>query len=303
MQKIFLIFAVVLLGLTACRQSAQNDGGQKPPTSMDTTAARELVDDLGKTVKLPAKVERVVSLAPNLTEIVFALDAGDRLAGVTEFCNYPDEAKNIAKIGDTMKPNLETIIALKPQLVLVSTASQIETFTARLSEQNIPVFVTNPDSLESVYSSIEKVGQALGKQEKASEVITQMKARVEKVERESEAAAPFRVFVQVSKEPLFTVGSKSYITDMIERAGAFSVTANISEAYPKLSKETALAAQPDVIILSDSPDNKEPNEVFTNSPAVKNKRVYAINADLLSRPGPRMAEALEEIVKVVGGGQ
>jgi iron complex transport system substrate-binding protein len=106
---------------------------------------REAIDDLGRTVKIPVRVERAVSLAPNLTEIVFAVGAGEKLVGVTSYCDYPPEAENIAKIGDTLKPNIETIVALKPEIVFVSTASQIETFTGTLEGQNIAYFVTNPD--------------------------------------------------------------------------------------------------------------------------------------------------------------
>ena len=100
------------------------------------------------------KIDRIVSLAPNLTEIVYAVGAGDRLVGDTEYCDYPAEAKNVAKIGDTMHPSVERIIALKPQIVLVSTASQLEAFTKQLDQQLIAVYVTNPQSLDTVFRSI-----------------------------------------------------------------------------------------------------------------------------------------------------
>ena len=105
------------------------------------------------------------------------------------------------------------------------------------------------------------------------------------------------MFAQISKEPLFSIGKESFLNQVIESAGGQSVTKNVPSAFPKLSKETALALQPDAIILSDSSDNQEPNEVFANSPAVKNGRVFRINADILSRPGPRLIDALEQIAK------
>jgi iron complex transport system substrate-binding protein len=117
------------------------------------------------------------------------------------------------------------------------------------------------------------------------------------VEAKTAAAPDVKVFVQISKEPLFTVGESSFLTDLINRAGGVSVTADVAEAYPKFSKETALALQPEVLILSDSEDNREPNEVFKNSPAMKNGRVFRINPDLLSRPSPRLVDALEQIAK------
>jgi iron complex transport system substrate-binding protein len=106
-----------------------------------------------------------------------------------------------------------------------------------------------------------------------------------------------RVFVQISKEPLFTIGRDSFLTEIVESAGGTSTTKDIATAYPKISKETALALNPDVILLSDSEDNPNPSEVFKNSSAVKNNRVFKINADIISRPGPRLVDALEEIAR------
>jgi iron complex transport system substrate-binding protein len=108
---------------------------------------------------------------------------------------------------------------------------------------------------------------------------------------------PVKTFVQISKEPLFTIGKQSFMTDVLQWANGTSVTDDVESAYPKLSKETASALNPDAIILSDSPDNAEPNQAFKNSPAVKNGRVYKINADILSRPGPRLLDAYEQIAK------
>jgi iron complex transport system substrate-binding protein len=250
-------------------------------------------------VKIPEKIERAVSLAPNLTEIVFAVGAGEKLVGVTSFCNYPQEAQKIQKIGDTMNPNIENIVALKPQIVLVSTASQIENFTKTLEQQNIAYFVTSPQNLDGIYKSLYQIGEIFGKSEKANEIVNSMKERVADVETRTNIAADVKVFLQVSKEPLYTIGKDSFMTDLISRAGGVSVTKDVAAAYPKLSKETALALNPEAIILSDSEDNQEPNEVFKNSPAVKNSKVFKINADIISRPAPRIVDALEQIAKLL----
>lgn len=262
-------------------------------------STREMTDDLGRHVKIPEKIERAVSLAPNLTEIVFAVGAGDKLVGVTTFCNYPEEAKNIQKIGDTMTPNIENIIALKPQIVLVSTASQIENFTKTLDEQGIVYFVTNPNDLDGIYKSIYQIGEIFGKNSRAYEMVDELKQRVADVEARTASAKEVKTFLQVSKEPLYTIGKESFITDLIYRAGGVSVTADVETAYPKLSKETAVALDPEVIILSESSDNQEPNEAFKNSPAVKTGKVFKINADIISRPGPRIVDALEQIAKAL----
>ena len=286
-----VLFIVVCLLLSFACKSTQN-------TNLPSSQSREITDDLNRQVKIPEKVTRVISLAPNLTEIIFAVGGGDKLVGRTDYCNYPEEAKKVASIGDTLKPNVENIIALKPQVVFVSTASQLETFTKTLESQGITVFVTNPNSLDGIYQSIEKVGEILGTKDKATEVIGNLKKRVAAVEEKTKNVAKPKVFVQIDKS-LYTIGKDSFITDLINRAGGISATKDLATAYPKLSKETALALNPDIIILSESPDNDEPNEVFKNSNAVKNGKVFKINADILSRPAPRIVDGLEQITEKI----
>lgn len=256
---------------------------------------REVTDDLGREIKIPAQIERAVSLAPNLTENIFAVGAGERLVGVTSFCNFPAEANKIQKIGDTLNPNMETIIALKPNIVFVSTASQIETFAKTLERQNIAVFITNPANLDGVFNNLRQLGDIFGTKRQAEILIADLQKRIFDVENSIKAKPGEKVFVQISKEPLFTIGKDSFLTEIIERAGLISVTKDVATAYPKLSKETALALDPEVIILSDSEDNKTPNDVFKNSRAVKNDKIFRVNADIISRPSPRIVDALEQI--------
>ena len=273
-------------------------------------ATREVHDDLGRTVRVPEKVERALSLAPSLTEMIFAVGAGDRLVGVTTYCNYPPEAAAIEKIGDTQTPNIERIIALKPQVVFVSTDSQLEAFSKTLEEQGIAVYVTNPKSLDEVFVNLRTLGELFGREAYAENAVVSLAARASdvryKATEERDANLPWlrekpRVFLQISHEPLFTIGKESFLTELIDAAGGVSVTKDVPSGYPKLSKETAAALNPDVIFLSDSEDNREPNAVFKDSNAVKTGRVYRINADILSRPGPRLVDALEQIAAKLRG--
>ncbi|HEX8251461.1 MAG TPA: cobalamin-binding protein [Pyrinomonadaceae bacterium] len=286
---VLLLLLVCWFALIACRSGRANFAENAP--------AREIADDLGRKVKIPLKIERAVSLAPSLTENIFAVGAGERLVGVTTFCNYPEEAEKIRKIGDTMAPNMEAIIALKPQIVFVSTASQIESFTKTLEQQNITVFVTDPKDLEGVFRNLYQLGEIFGTEDETRRKVEEMRRRVADVEARTATAGDVKVFVQISKEPLFTIGADSFLTEIINRAGGVSVTAQVPTAYPRFSKEIALALQPEAIILSESDDNPEPNEVFKDSPAVKNGRVFKIDADLLSRPSPRIIDALERMAK------
>ncbi len=291
-----VLFAICFFAafLAACTGTAERSSTPEP------AATRQIVDDLGRSVKVPAKITRAVSLAPNLTENVFAVGAGDRLVGVTTFCNFPEAAKSVAKIGDTMNPNMETIVALKPDIVLVSTASQIEAFSSTLEANGIAVFVTNPDSVDGLFRNLEQMGTLFGTTIKADEVVNGLRNRLKKLEARRSTMPSDRVFVQISKEPLFTIGKQSFLTAALEKIGAVSVTKDIETAYPKLSKETALALKPDVLIMSESDDNREPNTAFAASPAVNNGNIIKVNADLISRPGPRLIDALELIEAELG---
>jgi len=272
---------------------------------------RIITDDLGRRVTIPTKITRAISLAPSVTESIFAVGAGDRLVGDTTYCNYPEEAKAIQKVGDTLNPNMETIVALRPDVVFVSGASQLETFTSTLDKNGIAVYVMNPSRLDEVIHNLEQLGIIFGSEDTSQKVVGELQDREMKITETlgtypvpdeqlsdyDKRVGQVRVFVQISKEPLFTIGKGAFLNDLLRSAGARSVTANVPSAFPKLSKETALTLRPDAIILSDSPDDQEPNEVFKDSPAVKNGRVYKINADIISRPGPRLIDALEEIAK------
>lgn len=260
---------------------------------------RVVNDDLGREVSIPVSPNRVISLAPSVTEMVFAAGAGDRLIGVTSYCNFPADAEKIAKVGDTQTPNIERIVALKPDVIFVSTASQLEAFTDTLASQNIAVYVTDVRDLRGVSRTLRAFGTIFGTSETADLLADNMEKKAEAAGQQANGNGKPKVFIQISKEPLFTVGTESFLTEIVFRAGGISLTKDISGGYPKISKEAALAMDPDVIILSDSEDNREPNDVFTNSKAVKNGRIIRVNADILSRPGPRLVDALELIAKVL----
>ncbi len=277
---------LVVIGLVGCATNAVETKGPE---------LRSVQDDLGRSVKLPETVKRVISLAPSLTESIYAVGAGDKLVGVTTYCNYPEAAKSVEKVGDTQTPNIERIVALKPDVVFVSTASQLEAFMQTLDQQGIAVYVMDAKSIGEVIDDLRTLGSLLGSEDLANQFASVLSGRVANIEAASSAKTKSRAFVQISNEPLFTIGRDSFLTEVVAKAGGESVTKDVPSGYPKLSKETASAMNPDVIILSDSEDNREPNAVFKSSLAVKNGRVYRINADIISRPGPRLVDALEQI--------
>jgi iron complex transport system substrate-binding protein len=263
----------------------------------------QITDEAGRTINVPQRVTRFISLAPSITEIIYAVGAGDGLAGRTTFCNYPPEAAQVEAVGDTLKPSIERIIALRPQVVFVSTASQLEAFTSELNTHHIAVYVTDARDLDGVFHSIERISDLLGKQSQANELLKQLRTRVTAVADKVKSQPPVRVFYQVSDEPLYTIGRDAFITDLIRRAGGISVTAEVPGAWPKYSAESALAAQPDAIILPTGGSMGDANSkvagALQRSPAVANSRVYKVNEDHMSRPGPRSVDGLEELARAL----
>jgi iron complex transport system substrate-binding protein len=285
-----------LLLLLSCTQ--RNESGKTTTGSL-----RRITDETGRTIDVPSTVERFISLAPNLTEIVFAVGAGDRLVGRTSYCNYPAEAQRVEDIGDTIHPSIERIIALRPQLVLVSTASQLEAFTRQMNDHNIAVYVTDPHNLEDVFRSIASIGELLGRKEPANKLVEQLRARTAAVENAVKPTKPVSVFYQLSAEPLYTAGHDSFVNDVITRAGGISVTKDVPGAWPKYSGESAFAARPEAIILPTGGSMGAANSTIAKSlaktPAALNGRVYKISDDFLTRPGPRSVDGLEALARAL----
>lgn len=262
---------------------------------------RQLTDEAGRSVSVPIRVDRFVSLAPNLTEIAYAIGAGDRLVGNTTYCDYPAQARQVEKVGDTLHPSIERIIALRPQVVLVSTASQLEAFTKQLNDQGIAVYVSDPHDLDGVFQSIARLGELLNQSSATQTLLSELRSRTDAVANAVKTATPVTVFYQVSAQPLYTAGRDSFVTDLIKHAGGKSVTAEVPGAWPKFSAESALAARPEAIILPTGGSMGDTNaivaEALKNSPAVTSGRVYKINDDHLARPGPRSILGLEEMAR------
>lgn len=305
LQKKYLIVLICSLfwsASAACR-TAPTTPTIPPNAESQQPQQREVTDDLGRKVWLPTKIERVISLAPNLTESVFAIGGGEKLVGVTSFCNYPEQAKKLPHVGDTMKPNLETIVALEPQLVLISTDSQLQSFVRQLEANNISAFVTEAKDVDGVLRNLRRLGELLGTPDQAEKLVSDLQTRIAAVETKVKNEKPVKTFVQIAREPLYTIGSASFLTDLLRRAGGASVTAEIETAYPNVSRETAFAAAPEAIILSVDESmgsqNAAPDDVFKNSPAVKNNKVFKIDGDLLTRPSPRTADLVEQIARVL----
>jgi len=277
-----LLLATLVISASSCSST------RTPPAS-----ARTITDELGRSVQVPAQPQRIVSLAPSITEILFALGAGDRVVGVTSYCDYPPEAREKPPVGDTLKPSVEKMIAVKADLVIISTASQVEASFRRLEELGIPVYVSNPRSIDGVIESIERLGELIDARERARQLTDELRSRIATVEaRVADASRP-SVLVILGTEPLITAGAGSFINDLINRAGARSISAGEKADYPQYSIETVIARQPEIILLQAGGNELTPR--LRQTPAARSNRVYHIDDDLLLRPGPRIVDGLDQL--------
>ena len=289
--------ALLTLGLLLCSALTLNSCSLRRPVA--DSEYRQITDEAGREVRVSGKIERVISLAPNLTEIIYAIGASDRLVGNTTYCDYPEQAKNVQKVGDTLQPNIERILALRPNLIFISTSSQLEAFARQLNEHGIPIYVSDPHDIEGVFRSIHNLGRLLDRDQQADQLLGQLRNRTAVVEKAVSQGKSIRVFYQLSADPLYTAGRDAFVTDLIRRAGGSSVTAEIPEAWPRYSAESAVAAKPEAIILptggSMGAANSEVASGLKGSPAVLNGRLIKIDGDLLVRPGPRAIDGLEQL--------
>ncbi len=266
---------------------------QKPVAESE----RVFVDEQGRSVKVKAEPGRIISLAPSVTETLFALGLGDRIVGVTSYCDYPPEAAQKESVGDTLRPSIEKIVSLKPDLVIASTASQLEQFVRRLDELGIPIYVSNPRGIDDVLASIERIGEITGARERAAEVTRSLRARIDATERRSSTLEKPKVLFILGAEPLITAGAASFVTDLIRRAGGRSISDDAPGDYPQYSLETAIAKQPEVIFLQ-AGESALPSRL-KQTPAAQSGRVYRLNDDLLLRPGPRIVDGLEQMAEKI----
>jgi iron complex transport system substrate-binding protein len=252
-------------------------------------------DDLGRQVAVTPAARRLISLAPSVTEILFAIGLGDRVVGVTTYCDYPTQALSIEKVGDTQKPNLEKIISLRPDLVIVSTASQLEDFMGSLEHLGVPVYVNNPTDLASLLASINRIGVVAGVPDSADSVVRDLKSRIANVQSRVGGLPRPKVLLILSSEPLITAGGGTFINDLVTTAGGESISGDQSADYPQFSLETALARRPEFIFLQAG--GAELPKPLAETPAARAGRVYQLDDALLLRPGPRIIDGLEVVAR------
>lgn len=253
----------------------------------------------------PGHPSRIVSLAPSVTEIVFALGEGGRLVGVTELCDFPSEAGRLPKIGAFLHPDIERIVSLAPDLCIAVKDGNLPDWIERLRGFGIPVYVVNPKSLDSVVDAICEIGGLLDARTRAEEMAADMERRIERVKsRVARASDRPGVFFQIGISPIVSAGSQTFIDELITVAGGH----NLAEGripYPRFSIEQVLALQPDVILVT-SMARGQPFEPilaawreWRNVPAVDNGRIFLVDSNLFDRPTARLVEGLEILARLI----
>jgi len=264
------------------------------------------VHDLaGRTVSIPDNPLRVVSLAPSVTEIIFALGEGNRLKGVTQHCDFPAEAQSLPKVGSYVHLDLERIVALKPDLCIAVRDGNPKEVVMELESFGIPVYTVDPRNLETAVDTVLEVGRLLNATTKAQHLANEMRTKIEKV-KECIAKTELRprVFFQIGAAPIVSVGKNTVIHELIVAAGGQNL-AEGPATYPRFSMEQVLALQPDIIIITSMTKEQDLEELcaewkkYGGLPAVRDNRIFFVDADLFDRVSPRLIDGLETLAGII----
>jgi len=278
----FLVLLTIALVLTACS-----------PT--DQTPIQYVFDDLGRLVAINGTPERIISLAPSNTEILFALGLGDKVVGVTDWCDYPPEVVGKEKVGAYDTPDIEKIVTLTPDLILVAHGTTMEVIN-NLVGLGLTVFGIETTDLDDLLNDIRTVGEITAKEVEAAALTSEMESRIQAVTDQTEELEERpRVFYIVWHDPLWTAGAETFIHELIEKGGGVNICGNLT-GYPVISIEEVIAYNPEVIVTSSWSGVYEwaMNETALNvTYARQNDRVYMCDDNLVQRPGPRLVEGLE----------
>ena len=246
---------------------------------------------------------RIVSLAPSITETVFALGFGNRLVGVTSHCDYPAEAKRLPKIGDFMSPSLEVIAAKQPDLVIGVTGATDPAKAREIERLGIKITLVSVSSVSEILSSFKHIAALLGDPDAGATLIEKITAQFDKVKKRVAPAPRRSTLLAVGLRPLVAVGGKNFLDELITLAGGENIAGNASQPWLNLPDEYVVAKAPQVIIQAGmGSDASRPTRQWSDLksiPAVKERRVYTYNSDKILRPGPRIGEGLEEIARLI----
>ncbi|MEW6456140.1 MAG: ABC transporter substrate-binding protein [Acidobacteriota bacterium] len=265
---------------------------------------KEFTDDLNNRISIKYPPQRIVSLAPNITEILFSLGLENRVAGVTRFCNFPEKAKQKEIVGGILDLNFEKILSLNPDLVIGTRGNSLQAIH-RLKKLKVNIFAINfKESLEDLFRMIIKISEITGKKEDGIEFVKRIKNDIKKLKNEFKIKSSPKAFVCLDGKELWTAGKNTIINELIQKAGGINIS-SVNSFWFKMSKEEFLSKNPDIIFMMSKDENDYHRQLIELKQipgielisAIKDRKVFYLNEDLVSRPGPRIVEAFEEIIK------
>jgi len=266
---------------------------------------RLLTDEIGRKVKVPHSPKRIISLAPSITEILFALGLNEEIVGVTDFCDYPEAASKKPKIGGFVSPNVEKIVSLKPDLIIAIRDGNREETGQRLNDLGLPVYWVNPKGFDGVTKTIQNIGETVGKREKSTRIIRDMGNKKERIARLTQSLPKPKIFFQMGYDPIITVGRGTLADDLIRLAGGRSISENESMYYPLYSIENVISKAPEIIIISSMESKRDYLNLikkwqnWKSIPAVERNAIHLVDSNLVDRPTPRIVEGLEAMVRLI----
>lgn len=262
----------------------------------------EYKDTQGRKMFLPADPKRVIGLSASIIEIVYDLGKGDILIGAVSYSDFPEQARSLPRVGSYSKPDLEKIVSLKPDLCIAMKDGNPEDSVKRIESFGIPVFVVDTSGLDGIYQAISALGIILNAESAADKITKSTKNRISLVqEKINKAGISPGVVFEVNEEPLILAGTGTFIDEMIKLAGGRNLISGGVD-YPRLSREKAVSAMPDIIIISGMVEEKRTStwwQKFSYVPAVKNRRIHHVSPDVFLRPTPRIAGCIEELAKII----
>ncbi|MBN1569901.1 MAG: cobalamin-binding protein [Acidobacteria bacterium] len=295
----FCWLPLVLACLTSIGCSSQ-PVPTRPGSHKDSADFIQYTDGIGEKVSLPRHPKRIISLAPNVTEIIYLLGAQDRLIGNTIQCTWPEDAKSKPKIGDLLNPNYEVILSARPDLVIASTAGNDQNAVMKLAGLGAPVYVAAPRSVEKIFQSVEDIARITDCGDRGTQLVALMKQRLEKIKTRIQGLPPVRAFFITWLDPLLAPGKNTFENDVLSLAGVLSITADIPQYYPRYSLEQIIVKDPDAIITVKQEGNPIPDfrkiAGWRDLRAVRHGKVYILT-EYLQHPSPLFVDGVEELAQ------
>jgi iron complex transport system substrate-binding protein len=292
--------AALLLSAASCCPTLD---AQTPPANPAAPIYKDFVDEAGRTVRVPQPVQRIVSLAPSLTETIYALGLQDRLVGDTDYCDYPPDAQKKPKVGGAINPSLEQIVALRPDLVLVTKNLNLLETVHALDNLGISSYGTDTNTVQEIISSTLRLAEVLGVPEAGATLGADLERHLADLRQRLNGVSPRRVLFVVWSDPLISVGKGTFIADAMRLAGATSIV-DSAQDWPHMSLEEVVRLQPDYLVFAASHSDSGQNDfdVLAERPgwrgldAVRNRR-FAVISDAVNRPAPRIVSAIEDLAR------